>query len=344
MGGMSDSRFGSDYGSLHRRNLELMREVDHLSTLREIGLVISGSLELRETLPLIANMVQGALDMKRLTIYETRDDDPLLHPIVAKYGDDLILSERLEGETESRAGSPLGECLDRRAVVLRPGPPFAAAYVPLIAKQKPLGVLLLEDPRSEEEFDAEDAELFRGIGTQVAIAIQNNQLYAQAVNDGLTGLFVRRYFDLQLKDAFAQGQRYERVFSLLMFDIDHFKKFNDTHGHQTGDRVLQQFARLLQENTREADICCRYGGEEMAVILPQTPLEDAHLLATKLCRKIREHAFAGTGGQALSVTASIGVAEYDPGYSAPEDMVEACDAALYEAKENGRNRVEVAGG
>jgi len=342
MGDMSDSRIGSDYESLHRRNLFLMREVDHLSALREIGLAISGSLELRETLPLIANVVHGALDARRLAIYEYFDEGDCFRPIVAKYGDDLILSDRLEEETAARRGTPFGSCIESRRVQLLPGPPYPAAYVPLIAKHKALGVLLLEAPASGEPYTDEDAQLFRDIGAQVAIALQNNQLYALAVNDGLTGLFVRRYFDLQLKDAFAQGERYGRVFSMLLFDIDHFKKFNDSHGHQTGDLVLQEFARLLRQNTRESDICCRYGGEEMAIILPETPMEDAHLLAAKFCRRIRDHAFRGTDGQALSVTTSIGVAEYGKGYTAPEDMLRACDDALYEAKKNGRNRVEIA--
>ncbi|MBI1318016.1 MAG: diguanylate cyclase [Candidatus Hydrogenedens sp.] len=342
MSELSDSRIGSDYASLHRRNLLLMREVDHLSTLREIGLAISGSLELRETLPLIANVVQGALDLRRLAIYELLEERGCLRPIVAKYGDDLILADRLEEETESRRGTPFGECIDARRVLLQPGPPYPAAYVPLFAKHKALGVMLLEAPRSDEPFSSDDAQLFRDIGAQVAIALQNNQLYALAVNDGLTGLFVRRYFDLQLKDAFAQGERYGRLFSMLLFDIDHFKKFNDTHGHQTGDLVLQQFAQLLRESTRESDICCRYGGEEMAIILPETPMEEAHLLAAKLCKKIRGHAFTGTDGQALSVTSSIGVAEFGKGYQTPEDILRACDDALYEAKRNGRNRVEIA--
>ena len=338
---LSDSRIGSDYGSLHRRNLELMRQVDHLSTLREIGLAISGSLELRETLPLIANVVQGAIDVKRLAIYEQLDDHHI-RPIVAKYGDDLITSERLEEESEPAPGTPFEECLERRAVVLREGPPYPAAYVPLYAKQDAMGILLLEDPRSDDAFTEDDALLFREIGAQVAIALQNNTLYALAVNDGLTGLFVRRYFDLQLADAFDQAKRYDRAFSLLLFDIDHFKKFNDTHGHQTGDLVLQQFAKLLQERTRQSDICCRYGGEEMAIILPETTLEDAHLLASQLCKRIREHEFTGASGQSLHVTTSIGVATYATTYDTPAAIVEACDKALYEAKENGRNRVEIA--
>lgn len=342
MENLSDSRIGSDYRSLHLRNLELMRQVDHLSTLREIGLAISGSLELRETLPLIANVLQGALDVRRVTIYEYREQEERFQPLIAKYGGDLIGTERLEEESAPYKGSPLGACVQERKARLENAPGLIAAYVPLIAKNRPLGVLVLESPNDDEPFDRDDASLFQEIASQVAIAIQNNQLYALAVNDGLTGLFVRRYFDLQLRDLFAKAQRYGRAFSLLMFDIDHFKKFNDTHGHQTGDAVLQQFARLLRGSTRASDIVCRYGGEEMAVLLPETGEDEALVLANKLCKQVRGHNFRGSAGQDLNVTTSIGVAGYAPGYPAPESMVTACDAALYEAKHNGRNRVELA--
>jgi diguanylate cyclase (GGDEF)-like protein len=343
MSNLSDSRIGSDYTSLHKRNLELMRQVDHLSTLREIGLAISASLELRETLPLIVKVLQGAVDVRRVTIYEYREEEERFQPIVAKYGQDLITSERLEEESVSSKGTALGAAIAERRVVLDEVDGLHAAFVPLLAKHRPLGVLALEGPTSDEAFDDDDAALFQEIGSQVAIAIQNNQLYALAVNDGLTGLFVRRYFDLQLNDLFAKAVRYTRPFALLMFDIDHFKQFNDTHGHQTGDRVLQQFAKLLRQNTRESDIVCRYGGEEMAVLLPETGEDEALMLANKLCKRVRENVFQGNAGQELKVTTSIGVAGFGITFATPEEMLKACDDALYEAKRNGRNRVEMVG-
>jgi diguanylate cyclase (GGDEF)-like protein len=332
-----------DYDALHRRNLALMKQVDHLSTLREIGLAISGSLELSEALHVIANVVQGALDVRRLTIYQLDPEDNVFRPIVAKYGNDLITQDRLEEESAPRRGSPLGEAIDSRAVTLVNGPNQSEAYVPLIAKHEPLGVMVLQDQRDGQPFGQDDAALFQQLGSQIAIAINNAQLYAMAVTDGLTRLFVRRYFDLRLQEEFSQAQRYRREFSVMMFDIDHFKKFNDTHGHQTGDRVLRQFAVLLQKNTRQSDVCCRYGGEEMAIILPETRIEEAALLAQKLCGLIRDHAFSGEEGQALSVTSSIGVAAYRAEFEAPEEIVKAADQALYRAKEAGRNRVELAG-
>ena len=105
--------------------------------------------------------------------------------------------------------------------------------------------------------------------------------------------------------------------------------------------MLRQFAQLLQENTRESDVCCRYGGEEMAIILPETGLDEATLLAHKLCRLVRQQAFTGTTEQTLKVTTSVGVAAFEERWENPEAMVNAADEALYEAKRNGRDRVEV---
>mgnify|MGYP002631346638 CR=1 FL=1 len=331
-----------DFEVLYRQNAQLIRQIEHLSTLREIGLALSGTLDLNETLEIIAHVVQGALDVQRLTIYEAQQQEGRLRPIIAKYGRDLITRERLVEDSLPLYGSPLGDTLDRGKVQLEDHNEGGDALIPLIAKNEPLGVLHLENRKDGLPFAHEDAELFQQIGTQIAMAIHNAQLYAMAVTDGLTKLFVRRYFDLRMEEEFAQAQRYDRNFSLLLFDIDHFKLFNDTHGHQTGDAVLIQFAQLLESKTRNSDICCRYGGEEMTIILPETDLEEAVQLAEKLCTTIRGHKFKGVSGNTLSVSTSIGVACYHPDFDSPDQMVEAADQALYRAKEAGRDRVESA--
>lgn len=338
-GGMSSG----DYDSLHRHNVELLRQVNHLSMLREVGLAIGASLDPGEALPLIANVVQGALEVSRLTIFELDKDGRMARPMVAKYGRDLITRDRLEEEEEMARGTALGEAAQRRRVVIEDGDLGSRAYVPLLAKDTLVGVMRLEAPLDGREFRDEDTGVFQDVGAQIAIAIHNAHLYAMAVTDGLTGLYVRRYFDLRMEEEFDQARRYGRRFSLALLDVDHFKRFNDEHGHQTGDRVLRDIAALLRANTRRSDICCRYGGEEMAVVLPETGLNEAAILATKLCARIREHELEKDETQRLRVTASIGVAEFREDWTGPGDMVAAADAALYRAKELGRNRVELAG-
>lgn len=336
------NRYKVDHETLYRENLRLLRQVEQLSALREIGLAINISLELDEVLPVIATVIRGTLEVRRLTIFALNKERDRLQPLVAQYGGDLITRDRLAEDSLPIAAPTFGKALGARSVVIAPGPSGGAAYIPLITQQEPLGVLLLEDRLDGRPFRTEDAPFYLQIASHIAIAVRNAQLYALAVNDGLTGLFVRRYFDLRMEEEIDQARRYGRDFALLLFDIDHFKKFNDTHGHQTGDLVLQQFARLLQASTRKADICCRYGGEEMAVILPETTLRQALPLAEKLCAAVREHVFRGTEEQPLSVTVSIGAAAYASGFDSPAAMIQAADAALYRAKRNGRDQVAAA--
>jgi diguanylate cyclase (GGDEF)-like protein len=337
-----DCPVDKDYESLYRSYVALLKQVDHLSTLREIGLAINSTIEFDETVTLIANVVQGALDVGKLTIFKVDHHEALARPVIAKYGRDLIGPERLSEEVVGLQGTPVGDAIRLRKVVLVNTEIQSAAYVPLIAKNAVLGVMRLEERCDGLPFSQEDVGLFQSVGSQIAMAVNNAQLYAMAVTDGLTGLYLRRYFDLRMIEEFDQAQRYQRLFSILMLDVDHFKQFNDTHGHPTGDLILQQFARLIRGNIRKTDICCRYGGEEIAVILPETKLNEAAVLANKLCTGTRNHAFEGANRQKLSVTVSIGVTEYADTFADPSAMVQVADNALYRAKQLGRNRVELA--
>ncbi len=159
---------------------------------------------------------------------------------------------------------------------------------------------------------------------------------AVARTDALTGLHNRRAFDDELNRRYAEWERRKTPFSLLMIDVDHFKKFNDTHGHQAGDQVLRDVATALSTTTREMDLVARYGGEEFAVILPVTPLADAGRAAER-ARSAVAASITRVGGTELSVTTSIGVGQIVPGENA-ERLVQRADEALYAAKKAGRNR------
>lgn len=157
-----------------------------------------------------------------------------------------------------------------------------------------------------------------------------------AYKDELTGLYNRRYMDERLTDEMERAVRYGRDLSLIMIDIDHFKKVNDTYGHQRGDQVLAAVAGILKVTSRHMDILCRYGGEEMAFILPETSAEDALIMAEMCCQRIRDNVEKEAG---IRVTISLGVAGKNREISTPEDLVAAADRALYRAKETGRNCV-----
>lgn len=173
----------------------------------------------------------------------------------------------------------------------------------------------------------------------IAKAIYHDRIYRQAIEDGLTGLYNKRYLMTHLENYWRLAHRHQTALSLILLDLDHFKKVNDTYGHLTGDLVLQETAGILRKSIRECDLACRYGGEELAILLPQSRLEGSLELAERLRRCIERHPFQTADGKPLRVTASIGVAEASPDMMRPEELIARADAALYHAKEGGRNRV-----
>ena len=165
------------------------------------------------------------------------------------------------------------------------------------------------------------------------------QQYMLATTDGLTELYNHRYFQEQIRMQVEQSKRYSNNFSLIIIDIDFFKKFNDTFGHQSGDAVLRQVAQTLKKNVRATDIVCRYGGEEMSIILPNTTKDEAFATAQKICNRVAEKTFKLTGNNETHVTISLGVSTFPfDGDTAPK-IIEAADKKLYNAKNNGRNQV-----
>ena len=159
-----------------------------------------------------------------------------------------------------------------------------------------------------------------------------------SVTDGLTGVHNHRYFQERLREEFRRAQRYDDTLSLILIDLDHFKAFNDTHGHQVGDIVLCDVAGSLQRSVRETDLLARYGGEEFAILLPRTPLAGALTVAERVWRELGQ---LHTGPQrTLRVTASLGISTFPHhAVSSAELLVRAADQALYRAKDEGRNRI-----
>ena len=163
--------------------------------------------------------------------------------------------------------------------------------------------------------------------------------YKLATTDGLTDLYNHRFFQDQVRLCIADCRRYNRHFSLIMIDIDFFKKFNDTYGHQAGDAVLRGVAHTLKKCVRSSDIVCRYGGEEMVIILKDTGFDEATAIAEKICKTIASKPFRIAPNTDKQVTISLGVATFPECGVEPQEMIEFADKGLYAAKENGRNQV-----
>lgn len=188
----------------------------------------------------------------------------------------------------------------------------------------------------------EIGSLTRSFNALCQVIVQNNaDLERLAQTDNLTGVANRRFLEKFLCVEIQRSLRRNLVFSVLFFDIDHFKQINDEHGHLCGDHVLQQFAQLLQENSRKEDLVARYGGEEFVIVLPDTHKDDALQHAERL-RQLIAQALIVWNDQKISITSSIGCANYPRNGDTAERVVSAADNALYAAKGRGRNRVVVA--
>jgi diguanylate cyclase (GGDEF)-like protein len=157
----------------------------------------------------------------------------------------------------------------------------------------------------------------------------------------MTGLFSHHFFEKTLDEELERARRYKTTFSLVMFDIDNFKKFNDAYGHLQGDRIIREIAKLLTKSVRQVDFPARYGGEEFAVILPAVDIKGALVVAERLRRKVEQFRFPGDS-EPLHVTISVGVTEFDAEANyAPTEIIREADRALYQSKDKGRNRVTV---
>jgi two-component system cell cycle response regulator len=163
----------------------------------------------------------------------------------------------------------------------------------------------------------------------------NQKLQSLAVTDGLTGLHNHRAFQDYLEEQFQTAMRNKQPLALILMDVDHFKQYNDTYGHQAGDEVLRQVAQILQANVREGDFVARYGGEEFVVVLPRADSESAVAVAERLRRAVESAEW-----HLRPITGSFGVACIRPDMETRQELIEAADQALYQAKKNGRNRVE----
>jgi diguanylate cyclase (GGDEF)-like protein len=220
---------------------------------------------------------------------------------------------------------------------------------PIIIGGRKIGVLNVTDKTGGGAYDDVDLSLIESIAPQMALVLDRAEWQEKAaqfelmsITDPLTGLLNRRYLEERLAEELSRSQRYGYSTSFMMIDIDDFKYYNDRNGHQAGDRALEITAQCLKASLRAADVAARYGGEEFCILLPQTTLLEAQVIAERIRRKIERqqfpHGYRQPGG---SVTVSIGLSAGSEVYQTPTDVIGAADRALYVAKNRGKNRVQV---
>lgn len=217
--------------------------------------------------------------------------------------------------------------------------------IPLKAKGRINGVLVMGPKSDGEQYLVEEKAFLSDLVSLAAIAVENARLYELATVDMMTKLKIHHFFQTRLREEMESARESGKPLSLLMTDIDHFKKFNDTYGHQIGDLVLKEVAKLLINTATGKDIAARYGGEEFSLIAPGRNLDAARAIAEKYRERIESLSIKNPskkGDKILKVTVSVGVATFDPKTDLEnKHLIERTDQALYAAKHAGRNRVEV---
>jgi len=219
---------------------------------------------------------------------------------------------------------------------------------PITMRGRKIGVLNVTDKMTGEAFDDVDLSLLELVGPQIAIALERaewqdraTQFQLMSITDPLTGLLNRRYLEERLTEELNRSTRYNYSMSCLMIDIDDFKNYNDLNGHQAGDAALKITAHGLKAALRSADIACRYGGEEFCILLPQTSLTEAGVIAERMRQRVAETDYPYGKTQPLGVVSiSVGISTFARDLDTAEKVISAADRALYNAKSQGKNRIE----
>lgn len=222
--------------------------------------------------------------------------------------------------------------------------PLEFVTVPLKAKDKIIGVLFADNPYTKKPITKDDIRILTMFANQAGLAIENSQLYEQTLikshTDSLTNLWNHGYFQYLLQEELSLAQKIKQPLSIIMADLDNFKVYNDALGHQEGDQLLLEVAQILKVSARKQDFVCRYGGEEFAVLLPQTNKIEAFVIAERLRQAVEKYKFQLE--EILpnrQLTISLGVASFPEDSSNKDSLLEYADKALYEAKHQGRNRI-----
>lgn len=338
---------------LEETNRRLTSSIAEFYTLQQISEAIGSILDINDLLNFVNDVIIGVMGVNYSTIVllDHKKNRLKVHFTNIQNKEDLavlndninckLLRDILENEKPIMDNSVIPEKYD--FIGTRDIGSFIC--LPLSSKSRKFGLTLIEHKNSNT-FDEDNLRLLTTIGKQVSMAIENAELYANlqemATIDGLTGVYNRVYFHQKFVDEFNAAQTLGYDLSLVILDIDKFKKFNDTYGHLFGDVVLRSVAQTVKSNLRSTDTIARFGGEEFVIILPRTSIEEAFEKVENLRTKIANNVVKDNLISA-SVTASFGISCYPNTSSNHIELIRDADNALYKAKECGRNCVRIAG-
>lgn len=347
----SENRLLNLFNTLNKRTSELEKMHVQLEMVYENSRILAGIMDFNE-------IIEGILKIGEKVL-----DYPALGIMLVGPGDNLIYRGRLiGGEKNTKLKAVSAQTMELAYRVAREGEPVrvvdlarrtdydrllksaaSAMLVPMITYGKTTGLLVAESPR-QGAFEERDERFLSVLARSAAMAMENAILHRKTeeltIIDDLTGINNYRYFSEKIKEEKKRAVRYDQPLSLIMLDIDWFKKFNDNYGHEVGNRVLVGLVAVIKRSIRDVDILCRYGGEEFIVILPNTIEREAHKIAERIRSEVEAAEFGGGDGiPRLRVTVSVGVSSYPENGLDHEELINAVDQAMYRAKGSGKNAV-----
>jgi len=319
------------------------RESQELEVLMEVSRLIQTTTRQEEGFERLLDLIKGVIPYENATMFTlNRASGQLVVGAVRGQVVDLIGGVQFEFGT----GFSSWVAKQKKPILLNelhrnasPDAPQIGSFlsVPLVVQQELIGVLNLSHP-TNQAFTEESLRLLTLIAGQAAAILQRIVMYEEmarlAITDELTGLYNRRHFMERMNHEVARAKRHQQPFSILFFDLDHFKRINDTCGHPLGDRILADLGKLMRRWARGTDLLARYGGEEFVAFLPMTDSTQALIAAERIRSAVEEHSFP----RRKRLTVSVGIATYPEDGDQPADLLKTADLALYQAKKLGRNR------
>ena len=320
-------------------------QVAQMRALHEISNAIFRSLRLDEMLKSVAQSLIQELGFDRVRLYLVNRDGETLESVLTldQRGQETIDKERfpLKRGVHPMVDLLLGRTGDERIEKYQ----RTILYLPLRTRDENMGILMVDNLLSQQEIPSDQFPILAAVAGQLSMAIKNSRLFQGveelSITDGLTGLYLLRYFRQRLKEEFYRAERTHGQLSLMILDIDHFKRFNDTYGHPAGDTILTSVAERVLANARKVDLTARYGGDEFVILLPDTAAEEALLLAERLHQAISNEPVILTDKRSIPLTVSIGVATYPTHAATIDELIKRADEALYWIKSHGRNRIRL---
>ena len=329
------------------------KQIFDLNTMLEIGKTLNASLSLKDVLDIIVLTCNGHFHSSDAVILLSTDgkDQPYFEYASEKKNIRILSSDPFIHFMNENQGVTLANELKNDTSLKHVHNLFTEQgihlVIPLRFKDSINGILCLKEKEKEfgTDYTEDEKNYVEILAGFASVAIANARLYEIATVDMKTKLYNHGYFLNQLIEEIARSERYKSDLALMMIDIDHFKKINDTFGHMTGDEVLIKVAHTLRNQVRAFDVPARFGGEEFAVILPETDRKSACIVAERLRRSIEALSFTPSGEgegsrSSFGITISIGVAGFLHSAHMTDDiLIELADRALYQAKQKGRNQV-----